>query len=453
MRRLVLALATLCVVRGAARADDSSLHLLGSAQLGFTDNLLSGPRNPPPGIAAPPVEWDLFLGLRPGVLLTYGTPRATHEATYSLDAILYTRHPELSSLFQRAGWKGFFLLSPRSELLTSVDGSFGNGNLFPTTVPSSGQVGPAVSGNIEMLGGAAGEDYQYTASPDVRLQQAGYVRYNRISGGGVTTGSEAGMRLALDKAFRYDALTLLAGASYVSLTQPVAGSTTGSTTDLVNARGSAMYRRDLNKDITSVVEVGAVDVLPVNGIAAPSSVFAVGGVQLAYIPAWGTATFGVRRDVSPNLLIAENTLADTAAIGAWLPLPWLRDDPQNPKLTFQSTLGVSRTRIISSTTGQTVEGFDDVLADIAVNWQLRKNAELSFRYQLVWQSSDLSAMTPLPVFGFVRDTVLVQFVGRWPERLAVEVPVRQTLRVDRSNITPVGDEAGGGGAADTPGGK
>ena len=449
MRRVLLAFATLCVVRGAARADDSSLHILGAAQLGFTDNLLSGPRNPPVGLAAPPVEWDLFLGLRPGILFTYGTPRATQEVTYTLDAILYVRHDELSSLFHRAGWKGFFLLSPQSELLTSVDGSFGDGNLFPTTLASSGQVGVQRSGDIQMLGGNVGESYEYTAAPDLRLSEAGYERYNRINAGdsGITTGSETGLRLALDKAFRYNAVSLAVGAAYVSLEQPVGG--TGSTTDdLVNARASVMARRDLSKEFTGVLEGGAVDVIPVSGLAAPSSIFAIGSAQLAYFPAWGTATATVRRDVQPNLLIAQNTLADSASVGAWLPLPWLRDDPQNPKLTFQATLGASRTRLIDSATGNTVEGFDDLLGDIAVNWQLRKNAELTFRYQLVWQSSDLSAMTPVPVFGFVRNTVLVQFVGRWPERLAVEIPVRQTLRVDRSNITPIGGEdAGGAGGA------
>jgi hypothetical protein len=450
MRRLVPALATLCVVRGAARADDSSLHVLGSAQLGFTDNLLSGPRNPPAGSLAPPVEWDLFLGLRPGVLATYGSPRATHEFTYALDAMLYVRHPEVSSLFHRAGWRGFFLLSPRNELLTEVVGSFGNGNLFPTLPASAGVIVPALSGDIQTLGGSASATHSYTASPSIRLTDALLARYDRVNASsGITSGKDVGLRLALDKSFRYDALTLVGGATYVSLDQPP-GATTSSH-QLVNARTSLMGRRDLSREITGVLEGGAVDVIPTNGFG-PSTLFWVGSVQAAYFPAWGTATIGARRDVTPNLLIAQNTLAESASANCWLPLPWLRDDPQNPQLTFQATLGVARTQIIDNSTGKTVEGFDDLLGDVAVNWQIRKNAELTFRYQLIWQSSDLSAMTPLPVFGFVRNTVLVQFVGRWPERLAVEIPIRQTLRVDRSNLTPVGEEGSSGGGGATGGG-
>lgn len=454
MRRLVLVLATLCVVRSGARADDSSLHVLGLAQWGFTDNLLSGPRNPPAGVPAPPVEWDTFLGIRPGVLATYGTPRAIHELTYTLDANLYVRHSELSTLFHRAAWRGFFLLGPRSEVITSVDASFGNSNLTPTAAASSGLVGAGRSGDVESLGGAAGEDYSYMIDRDLRLSQALTARYDRTSasGAGVSRGSEIGARLGLDKSFRFDALSGTIGASYLTLERPTLG-TMIARDEMINARGSLMYRKDVSRYWTAIVDAGAVGVIPAGGMG-KTQVLPVGGASLAYYPAWGTASIGVRRDVAPNLLIAENTLSDSAVANAWLPLSWGGKDPRDPEWSVQGTLGYARVRLIQTETGTTVQGFDDVLGDVALNWSMRKNAQFTFRYQVIWQSADTAAVMndALPLFGFVRNTVLVQFTGRWPERLAVEVPVRQTLRVDRSNITPVGEEIPGQNGAGATGG-
>jgi hypothetical protein len=454
MRRLVPVLATLCVAHGAARADDSSLHILGLGQLGFTDNLLSGPRNPPAGAVAPPVEWDAFLGLRPGVLATYGTPRAIHELTYTLDANLYVRHSSLSTLFHRAQWRGFFLLGPRSEMITSVGGSFGDSNLTPATVASAGAVSVFRSGAVETLGGDAGENWSYMLDRDLRLTQDLTARYDRTNTGaaaGVQTGSEIGARLGLDKSFRYDAVSATVGASYLTLERPN-GTGMLDTAHLVNARGTLMGRRDLTKGWTGVLDVGGVAVMPTDG-RGKSVVVPVGGGSLAYYPAWGTASLSVRRDVNPNLLIAQNTISSSAVAAAWLPLPWGKEDASSPDWSFQGTLGVSRTQLIDSTNGEVVQGFDDLLGDVALNWNVRKNAGFSFRYQFIWQSASTAAMeSTLPVYGFVRNTVLVQFFGRWPERLAVEVPVRQTLRVDRSNITPVGEEIPGAGGAGATGG-
>jgi hypothetical protein len=439
------------VVRGGARADDSSLHILGLAQLGATDNLTSGEHNPTDPMA-PVAEWDTYLGIRPGVLATYGTPSAIHELTYTLDATLYARHGQYSSLFHRASWRGFFLIGPRSEVITSLEGSFGDGNLFPTVSASSAQIGAQRSGNVETLGGAATEDYSYQLDRDLRFTQGFTERYDRTSteGAGVSRASETGLRLGLDKSFRYDAMSLLVGASYLSLERPDLG-TMIAKDQIVNARGTLMYRRDVSRFWTAIGEGGAVAVLPAGGNG-KAQVVPVGGASLAYFPAWGTATLSVRRDVTPNLLIARNTLTDSGVVSCWLPLPWLQKDPTNPELSFEGTLGYARTRLIDTDMGTVVQGFGDFVGDAAVNWNFRKNAGLSFRYQLVVQSSDTAMTSAQPVFPFVRNTVLVQFFGRWPEKLAVEVPVRNTLRVDRSNVNPVGEEVPGANGAGATGG-
>ena len=163
------------------------------------------------------------------------------------------------------------------------------------------------------------------------------------------------------------------------------------------------------------------------------------GGQLTYFPDWGTATFQAHRSVLPNLFIAQNTLTDSASASCWLPLPWLRDNPAEPRLTIQATLAGARVQLIDTTQGAAVSGFSQVLGDVAVAWNLRQALGFSLRYQFIHQGADTTALNGLN--GFNRSTVMLQFAGRWPERLAATVPIRQTLRVDRSNVTPIGDGA------------
>ena len=44
------------------------------------------------------------------------------------------------------------------------------------------------------------------------------------------------------------------------------------------------------------------------------------------------------------------------------------------------------------------------------------------------------------VSSYDRTTFMVTVTGRFPDRLAAEMPLRSSLRVDRSNNTPVGEE-------------
>ena len=60
------------------------------------------------------------------------------------------------------------------------------------------------------------------------------------------------------------------------------------------------------------------------------------------------------------------------------------------------------------------------------------------RYQFLIQDGDDDAM--LRVFGYQRHTVLVSFSGRWPSRVAGEIPAQESLRVDRDRDTPVAEE-------------
>ena len=110
-----------------------------------------------------------------------------------------------------------------------------------------------------------------------------------------------------------------------------------------------------------------------------------------------------------------------------------------------------RTRLIDTSTGDIESGFDVYAGDVAVNYVPHDGVTIALRFQHLRQVSDESA--GMEVLGYVRNTVMLGIVGRFPDRLAGEVPLRSSMRVDRSDTTAVGEEVapaeapGGGGGA------
>ncbi len=436
LRSLASVLVGLVALPAAARAESWSLHVLGDAQLAWTDNLFSAPSEPVPG--APPRESDAYLQARPGAILMIETPRSVHELQYTFDASMYVNHTEAWSILQRAGWRGFFSVSPRGELNTDVSGSIGDSTTLTTIAGAdAGQAGLQRSGEVHVVQVSAAENYAFQASPALRLLQGGSVRYDKTDQNDTTsTGAEGSLRLGAERSWRQDALTGSVTTAYLNLTRPNGATTTSD--DQLNLHIDAAWRRDLSRTWTSVVDGGVVVIVP-TGPSSKGTIQPTIGGQLTYFPDWGTATFQAHRSVLPNLFIAQNTLTDSASASCWLPLPWLRDNPAEPRLTIQATLAGARVQLIDTTQGAAVSGFSQVLGDVAVAWNLRQALGFSLRYQFIHQGADTTALNGLN--GFNRSTVMLQFAGRWPERLAATVPIRQTLRVDRSNVTPIGDGA------------
>jgi hypothetical protein len=438
LRSVASVLVALVALPAVARAESWSLHILGDAQLAWTDNLFSSPATPVAG--APPKEGDAYLQVRPGAILMFETPRSVHELQYTFDASMYLNHTEAWAILQRAGWRGFFTTSPRGELNTDLNASFGDATTLTTQAgASAGEIGVQRSNSVHVLQLGAGENYAYQVSPALRLLQGGALRYDATdqsatTGTTTSTGAEATGRVGLERTWRSDALAAGLAATYLNLTRPN-GATT-SRDDQLNLHLDASWRRDLSRTWSSVVDGGAVAIVPTTAGGRGTIQPTIGG-QLAYYPDWGTATFQARRAVLPNLFIAQNTLTDSASASCWLPLPWLRDNPAEPRLTVQATLAGARVQLIDTVQGEVVSGFSEVLGDVAVGYNIGQSIGFSARYQFIHQGAD-----PTPgstIYGFNRSTVMLSFFGRWPERLAATVPIRQTLRVDRRNVTPIGD--------------
>jgi hypothetical protein len=436
MFRIPLVLAALATIAVAllgsvtpAAAEDWSLHILGNAQLGWTDNLQSVSDDEDR-------EADAYAQLTPGLLLSWSRPRMVHQLSASLESNVYFKNDEGSSFAWHGGWRGFFLLSPLSELETAVSTSGGTTNTFRTsTTAANGQVMLFDSTASEYAALDASEGYSRQLSRHLRMTENGFasVVSTRATepAGAENTGYRVGGGLGIDRAWRFNAVGATTSVSYDGL---------GGGRTQMNVAAGLAWRRDISIHWTSVVDVGAVTLVPLAGSDAEAILEPTIGAQIAYYPTWGTAGFGVRRSVTPNLYIAANTISDTASLSASLPLTWLPLDPnRQPRFVFSASGGYAFTSVIESDTGDTLSGFQAGLGTAELAYAIKPRVNVSLRYQYERQVAD-SASTLLAVRSYDRNTVMLSLSGRWPDELAGEVPTRQSLRVDRSDVTPVGEE-------------
>jgi hypothetical protein len=260
------------------------------------------------------------------------------------------------------------------------------------------------------------------------------------------SGDDVSLQVSGDRSFRFSAVALTAGATLVS----VGGhdDTVGDydPTRQLTANLTGSWRRDLGPRWSVALDGGLTTIVSFEDT--DTSYQPTVGAQLGYFPLWGSAGATLRRSIAPNLLIQQNTITDSALIGASLPVPWLAKDPRDPKVTFSASTGASRIQLLGLTDSQPSGTYDVVGGDLSINYAVYEGALLSARYQYVRQFIDENSAATTTLFDYDRSTVLVSFGGRFPYRLAAEVPQRESMRVDRSNVTPVGEEStgtGGGG--------
>lgn len=431
-----------------ARAGGYSIHVVGSAQAAWTDNLFSVPEERDAASPLPPYEGDVYYLLRPGVLVAYETPRTVHNLSYDIEANLYSDHTEAWSLQHVAAYRGFFLTSPKSELGASAQFSTGEINALSTrTAASDGMIVGGISGGSTFLSLDLGENFNYTATREVRITQGARARRFTTTDALDTDsdGIEIGANVGADRSWVYSAASVQLSSSFVTLERDVAMGT-DETTNQVNASAIVSWRRDFGPRWTSLLDGGVTSIIPLDDgdqlVLQPTV-----GAQIGYFPNWGSSGLSVRRTVAPNFYLAENTITDSAIANAWLPLPWLAKDPHQPQLSVQGTVGASRTQLIDTSTGDIESGFDVYAGDVALNYVPHEGTTVALRFQHLRQVADESAA--MTVLGYVRNTLMITVAGRFPDRLAAEVPIRATLRVDRSNLTPVGEEQA---PAQAPGG-
>ena len=415
----------------AARADDYSIHVLGHVQTSWTDNLFSAPED------AEPMA-DFYTQIRPGLLLSYETPRAIYEASYGLEGSLYTENDDAWALGHLASLRGFFVTSPRSELNASATFSTGTiATLQTRAEPTPQAPGPqSASGDNTYWSLEAGEGLSYSLSRDVRLSQGLRARrFSTTDGDNQSGGSELGLNVGADRGWKHSAVAIGLAGAYVML-DPTGATETG---DSLNTSAVVSYRRDFSPRWTALIDGGVAAVIPLGD--ADLFVQPTVGTNIGYAPNWGAAGLQIRRSMAPNLQLGQNTVTDSAMLNASLPLPWLTNDPNQPKLTTASSIGISRTQQVNN--GDLVSATDVANIDLSVQYQPRLGLGFAVRGQHLRQIAEDTGPPPpgaTVATSYHRTTVIISATWRFPDRTAATVPLRDSLRVDRSDNTPVGEE-------------
>jgi hypothetical protein len=431
------------VLAPPAHADHTSVHATASGEMATTDNLFAagsgGDR-----------QADMFATIRPGILYAYDAPQMVHDFTAEAEVVQYLLHGDKPLLMGRAGWKSLFLPTPRLQLTMTINAATGLLSLMSaqsTADQTTATVMP--TGKVDVENSDAAESLSWVSSQHTRVQQGVLGRYGFTDDGNGTQGEtkEVGTNLGFERTFRKDTVGIDASVAYLKLLRiaPV-GAEVGSRQDYqLNPRGTVSWRHDIDKQWSTSADGGVVYVNPVGhdkfnpGARRRSGNFGVAGAQLMYTELWGRALLSVRRDVAPNMFLAQNTVDDSANLQVAMPLPWLDDTKRNPKLAAAGSVGVDHTQLINSETGSTQGDFKVAHLDLSVGWTPKPGVTYGFRYELVYQTGDSVALMNLP--SYYRNTVYFTFALRYPDRVVGELPKqRKGMRSDRKDLMPVGAE-------------
>jgi hypothetical protein len=170
--------------------------------------------------------------------------------------------------------------------------------------------------------------------------------------------------------------------------------------------------------------------------------FPIVGGQVSLVDVWGVATLGLRRDVTPNLLVAQNTVSDVASVSGAVPLSWKGDSRRRqPKLVALGSVQAMRTQLIDPITSTVDNSFGLLRIDAGIQYQVRPGFTWTARYEFMLQTSGTDSQG-MYVPGFFRNTLFFSFKIRWPEDIAVSVPKRRqnAVRSDRKDLMPIGAE-------------
>jgi len=440
MRSVAFVLGTL-VLASRAWADHSSVHATASGEVATTDNLFAagsgGDR-----------QADMFFTVRPGLLYAYDAPQMIHDFTAEAEILEYLVHRERPLITGHGGWKSLFFTGPRSQLTMTINAGTGLLTALASRTTSdqtTTTITPA--GQVDVQEADSSESVSWISGKHTRVSQGVIGRYGFTDdrNGTTTDTREVGTNLGFERTFDKDTVALDAQVSYLQLERiaPATAIMRSRLDQQINPRGTVAWRHDLTKQWSTNVDGGVVFVNPVGTDKySPSSPrrsgrFGIYGGQLAYSELWGRAVLSARRNVSPNLYLAQNTVDDAANLQVAMPLPWLDETRRNPKLVALGSAGLERTQIIDATTGAPAGNFKLARLDLTLGWTPRPGQTYGVRYEATYQTGDSVAVMAIP--AFYRNTIYVTFSLRYPDRVIGELPKRRpSMRSDRNDLTPGG---------------
>lgn len=434
---------------GSAAADRFSYHGTVSADAAVTDNVLSVP-------LGQEREGDILLTIRPGMLFTYGMPRFINELNAELEMTRYGAQTDQPTIAMRAGWKAIILSGPLSEIVLQADVSRSViSAIGAAAIPTETMVTLLPINQVTALSGGVNEYASKVLTRELRLFQTAFARGSKSDDEGTPPtridSGEVGVSLGLDRSFLKNSVAIEAGVSVMNLHRNPEAPMGGRDDEQINIRGRVQWRRDFTRKLSGSLDGGGVLVVPYGTdkyhpfVEKNNRVFPLVGVSGHYTDVWGIATAFVRRDVTPNLFVAANTVNDTAAVVAAMPL-YLKAVDNNrraqPKLAGVGSFGIQRTQLIQESTADLQSSFWIGRIDAGIQYAPRPGFTYTLRYEMMYQTSDRNPALGAPQAGFLRNTIYLSASARFPADIAVRVPKRRTnsVRADRKDLAPIGVE-------------
>lgn len=456
--KLLPPFALLIAVTRSGWSDGVRYHALASGSVAASDNPSGAPLDGPARRPATLSE------VRPGLLVTYQSPRHASELLGELD-LLYVVGGARPSVVARGGWRALFIPGPRSEASVQVDASAG----VLAAILSSGPPGddgspvlPRAASRTAQLAGS--ESASWLAAGGRRVRERLFARLATTEGAlqdvdtrGSELGGALGLDLDLDRSQQGVSAEL--GVAYVSLVrdEPTSPQGDGRRDALIVPRGTLAWRREVGRRWSANLDAGILVVRPMSAspersvdapvqveaaMAARSAVLPTFGAELAYREPWGRVTLDAHRAVAPNLLIARNTRTDGVRLAFSLPLsgPEGGSHGREPSLVGAGAAGLERALLIDTITADRRGAFTVARVDLSLAWAPQPGQTFGIRYELAYQRGDRAGAAVAP--SFVRNTVYLTFALRYPGDVRVRLPAALTRgpragRDDRDVDAPV----------------
>ncbi len=195
------------------RADAFDVHATLVTNVAATDNVFAA------GDGANR-EADMFVQVRPGVLLAYESPRLIQELTAEVEGLDDARNYDSGSFNLHAGYRMKWDPTARSSVVAFATGSTGQlTNLQSNTSPDQTGVALTPPGKVDVRQADASEGYRYQLTRDTSLLQGVIGRYadanDHISQD--VTSYDGGATLGLDRQWPDNSLGIEIGGDILHL--------------------------------------------------------------------------------------------------------------------------------------------------------------------------------------------------------------------------------------------
>ena len=363
-------LAVLVLLPTTARAD-TTLQGRVTVSAGVTDNAAWAPEEPPAGSTLSPPESDVFVELRPSVLLWDLQPRRVLTLRFDLSYLAHARDSQANTFAQHVGANAVFDLSERSLLHASAEVTHGRSYGAQLLQGSEATPGLDAVGDLEFVSARAREGFVHELSPttgfaqELTLAMFVPIDFSTDETVDAPTTTSVANTLAVEKRWIRDRLVTEHVFTVGSFERE-----DGTHLQLINELAEA-WVHELSRSWSTELRGGIGVVTP--GDFSDALVYPAVSAQVGY-DGQGHALVSASHGVTVSLPVAQTYVTDRVFLTGGL--PFLRGD-----LYATFTLGAEESSVIDEDAGETTSEVSARFVDLGVSYRAGPGLDVSALYQ------------------------------------------------------------------------